>query len=57
MIFKTALLFGLLAGCYAAPIKVPTPGAEVLERRVPGFIPTSVDCGGVNIPRHLSNPV
>ena len=49
MIFKTALLLGLLASCYAAPIKVTTPGAEAHERRIPGHIPTSVDCGGVMI--------
>lgn len=51
MLFKTALLLGLLAGCYAAPIRVSTPGAEVLERRVPGHIPTSVNCGGASFSR------
>lgn len=49
MISKTGLLLGLLASCYAAPIKVPTAGAGALERRIPGHIPTSVDCGGVMI--------
>jgi hypothetical protein len=51
MIFKTALLFGLLAGCYATPIaiKVPKSGARVLEKRIPGHISTSVDCGGMLI--------
>jgi hypothetical protein len=49
MMFKTALLFGLLAGCYAAPVKVPAPGAEVFERRGLKTIPTTVDCGGTRI--------
>lgn len=57
MIFKTALLLGLLAGCYAAPIRtskaasLPRPATGSLGRRVPGTLPASVNCGGVNLYR------
>jgi hypothetical protein len=57
MIFKTALLLGLLAGCYAAPIRtykaasLPRPATGSLGRRVPGTLPASVNCGGVSIQR------
>jgi hypothetical protein len=55
MIFKTALLLGLLAGCYAAPIRtskatsLPRPATGSLGRRVSGTIPYSVKCGEVII--------
>jgi hypothetical protein len=55
MIFKTALLLGLLAGCYAAPIRtskaasLPRPATGSLGRRDPGTIPYSVNCANVII--------